>query len=73
MTFPVGYLAFTLIRGAISHWYPYPFIDATQLGDYRSVLNCVPIPLFSVGLAAAATVLDSGLGARRGLPDSPRR
>lgn len=22
----------TLIRGAIAHWYPYPFIDVTQLG-----------------------------------------
>ncbi len=60
--FPVCYLAFTLIRGAIVHWYPYPFIDVTQLGYGRAALNCVPIPLFTLGLAASATVLDRRLG-----------
>lgn len=60
--FPVCYLAFTLIRGAIVHWYPYPFIDVTQLGYGRAALNCVPIPLFTLGLAAWATVLDRRLG-----------
>lgn len=60
--FPVCYLAFTLIRGAIVHWYPYPFIDVTQLGYGRAALNCVPIPLFTLGLAALATVLDRRLG-----------
>ncbi len=60
--FPVCYLAFTLIRGAIVHWYPYPFIDVTQLGYGRAALNCVPIPFFTLGLAACATVLDRRLG-----------
>ena len=60
--FPVCYLAFTLIRGAIVHWYPYRFIDVTQFGYGRVVLNCVPIPLFTLGLAACATVLDRWLG-----------
>lgn len=59
--FPVCYIAFALIRGAIDHWYPYPFIDVTQLGYGRAVLNCVPMPLFTLGLAAAATVLDGRL------------
>jgi len=59
--FPVCYLAFTLIRGAIVDWYPYPFIDVTQLGYGRAALNCVPIPLFTLGLAAGATVLDRRL------------
>ncbi len=60
--FPVGWLAFTLIRGAIVHWYPYPFIDVTHLGYGRTALKCVPIPLFTLGLAAGATVLDGRLG-----------
>ncbi len=67
--FPVCWLAFTLIRGAIVHWYPYPFIDVTQIGYGRALLNCVPPPLFTLGLAAAATVLDGRLGQRRALPD----
>ena len=67
--FPVCWLAFTLIRGAIVHWYPVPFIDVTQIGYGRALLNCVPPPLFTLGLAAAATVLDGRLGQRRALPD----
>ncbi|MDQ6746011.1 MAG: Pr6Pr family membrane protein [Actinomycetota bacterium] len=59
--FPVGWLAFTLIRGAIVHWYPYPFIDVTQLGYGRTALNCFPIPLSTLCLAAGATVLDGRL------------
>lgn len=59
--FPVCYLAFTLIRGAIVHWYPDPSIDVTHLGYGRAVLNFVPVPLFTLGLAAGATVLDGRL------------
>jgi len=68
--FPVCWLAFTLIRGAIVDWYPYPFIDVTQIGYGRALLNSVPPPLFTLGLAAAATVLDGRLGRRRALPSA---
>lgn len=36
LAFPLGYLAFALIRGLIVHRYPYPFIDVRELG-YRGV------------------------------------
>ncbi|AGZ45690.1 Pr6Pr family membrane protein [Actinoplanes friuliensis] len=32
LAFPLGYLAFALIRGLIVHRYPYPFIDVRELG-----------------------------------------
>jgi hypothetical protein len=32
LTFPLGYLGFALVRGLITHTYPYPFVDAGQLG-----------------------------------------
>lgn len=32
LTFPLAYLGFSLVRGLIVHRYPYPFIDAGQLG-----------------------------------------
>lgn len=32
LAFPLGYLAFALIRGLIVHRYPYPFIDVRDLG-----------------------------------------
>jgi hypothetical protein len=64
LLFPVCWLAFTLIRGAIAHWYPYPFIDVTQLGYGRTAVNCVWVAALMLGLAAGATVFDSRL--RRG-------
>ena len=62
LIFPICWLAFTLIRGAIAHWYPYPFIDVTQLGYGRAAVNCVWVALLMLGLAAGATVLDGRLG-----------
>jgi hypothetical protein len=61
LIFPVCWLAFTLIRGAIAHWYPYPFIDVTQLGYGGAAVNCVWVALLMLGLAAGATMLDGRL------------
>jgi hypothetical protein len=61
LIFPACWLAFTLIRGAIAHWYPYPFIDVTQLGYGGAAVNCVWVALLMLGLAAGATVLDDRL------------
>ncbi|MEU5938228.1 Pr6Pr family membrane protein [Micromonospora sp. NPDC047548] len=32
LAFPLAYLGFALVRGLVVHRYPYPFIDAGQLG-----------------------------------------
>lgn len=56
------WLAFTLIRGAAIHWYPYPFIDVTKIGYAKTLLNCVWVSLLLLGLAAGATVIDGRLG-----------
>ncbi|MFI7428822.1 Pr6Pr family membrane protein [Micromonospora sp. NPDC049836] len=32
LAFPVAYLGFALVRGLLVHRYPYPFLDAGQLG-----------------------------------------
>jgi hypothetical protein len=62
LVFPVLWLAFTLIRGSVIHWYPYPFIDVTKIGYGKAVLNCVWVSLLLLGLAAGATVIDGRLG-----------
>ena len=62
LLFPVFWLAFTLIRGSIVHWYPYPFIDVTKLGYGKALLNCVWVSLLLLGLAAGATSIDNRLG-----------
>jgi hypothetical protein len=62
LAFPVLWLAFTLIRGSVIHWYPYPFIDVSKIGYGKVVLNCVWVSLLLLGLAAGATVIDGRLG-----------
>jgi hypothetical protein len=63
LIFPVLWLAFTLIRGSAIGWYPYPFINVTQLGYGVAVLNCLWVALLMLGLAAGATVIDRRLAA----------
>jgi hypothetical protein len=64
LLFPVCWLIFTLIRGAIIGWYPYPFIDVSVIGYGKAILNAFWISLLLLGLAAGVTALDSRLGPR---------
>ena len=37
VAYPLLYLAFTLLRGATTGWYPYPFLDPGAVGGYGGV------------------------------------
>jgi hypothetical protein len=54
--YPVVYLAWILMRGAISGRYPYPFVDAGQLGYPQVLLNSAMLlaSFLVVGLAVVA-------------------
>lgn len=39
--YPVAYFAYALLRGALLHEYPYPFIDAAALGYGGATLNAI--------------------------------
>jgi hypothetical protein len=39
LCYPFIYLLFVLLRGAMSGFYPYPFIDVNQLGYHKVMLN----------------------------------
>jgi hypothetical protein len=58
LAYPLAWLAFTLPRGAITGFYPYPFVDAGALGYGHVALNCVFIGLFFTALAAGALLYD---------------
>ncbi len=45
MLYPLAYLAYTLMRGAVVGWYPYPFLNPDSVGGYAIVA------LYSVGIA----------------------
>lgn len=37
LVFPAAYLTYSLIRGPIAGWYPYPFLDPSETGGYGTV------------------------------------
>ena len=52
LLFPVFYLTYSLLRGAVVDWYPYPFIHADKLGYTKVLINCLLVALayLSIGL-----------------------
>lgn len=58
---PCVWLAYTLIRGAVVGWYPYPFIDVGLHGYTVVGATVLAIALFLFGLAVAAMWLDRRL------------
>jgi hypothetical protein len=60
LAFPLAYLIYTLIRGAIVHWYPYPFLDVDRTG-------AATVGTYVLAIFAAASILVSvvmGIGNR---------
>lgn len=53
LIWPAIWIAYTLIHGAITDWYPYPFIDVTTHGYGKVIVNIIAITLFALVLAAA--------------------
>jgi hypothetical protein len=61
LAFPVAWLVYTLVRGAVVDWYPYPFLDAGELGYAAVAATCLAIAVLFVGLAAVAWKADERL------------
>lgn len=48
--FPIAYLVYSLIRGPIADWYPYPFLNPAESGGYPGVTAyAIGIALFFFG------------------------
>jgi hypothetical protein len=58
---PVLWLTYTLIRGALVDWYPYPFVDVNAHGYAYVAGACVAVAALMLGLAVAAKLLDPRL------------
>lgn len=52
--FPIAWCAYTLIRGAATDWYPYPFINPATAGWGSVIVYIVALAGFIVALAAVA-------------------
>jgi len=64
VVYPILWVVFTLVRGAITHWYPYPFMDVDELGYLHASLNLLGITVAFLALAAGALGVDRLLGRR---------
>jgi len=62
--FPLAWLAFTLVRGAVTAWYPYPFLEP-ESGWLSVTIYIVGISAFIIGIASAG-IAYSRLASRRG-------
>jgi hypothetical protein len=65
LSFPLVWIVYTLIRGAIVNKYPYPFLDPVH-GGYASVaVYCVAILVAMVVVSALVVVLANAVGTGR--------
>ena len=63
--FPMAYLVYSLIRGAVFGWYPYPFLNVVTFGYPKVILNVIIMiaVFFLAGLALI--MLNRRLGTRK--------
>lgn len=69
LPYPLAYLCYSLIRGAATGWYPYPFIDAGKLGYSRVLVNAAML----VGAFLLVALLAVAIGRRTGHESPPVR
>ena len=55
---PFGWLAWILVTGQLSGWYPYPFLDPGEEGTGAVVVACVGITALFVAVLALVSWLD---------------
>ncbi len=61
--YPLTYAILTLLRGRITGWYPYPFIDASHLGYPLVLVTVIAFTLLFKVLGLAVVWIDSRLKA----------
>lgn len=57
LIYPVIYMTYALVHGAITKWYPYPFVDVNRLGNNKTLINAggILLIIFALSLAMIAT------------------
>lgn len=66
LLYPFAWLAYTLVIGAASGWYPYPFLDVPRLGATAVALACLGVAVLILAFSALVWLGD------RSLPPTPR-
>ena len=53
LLYPIGYFAYSLVRGALTASYSYPFIDVSTIGYRQAMTNALLVLLAFVAVASA--------------------
>jgi hypothetical protein len=69
LAWPLLWFGYTLVHGAISGWYPYPFVSVTDQGYGRVLLNALAVTAVLGAVAAGFAFGDAKLPPA---PDSAR-
>jgi hypothetical protein len=64
LAYPLVYVAWTLVHGAVTGWYPYPFLDVAQLGYGRALVNIAALVAVFLALMAALVGFARGMQRR---------
>jgi hypothetical protein len=65
LAFPVVFLGYSLARGPVAQWYPYPFLDPREHGYGRVAFSCVIVAAAFVAAAAGLCWVGRVLRGRR--------
>ena len=65
LTFPLVYGLYSIFRGPLSGFYPYPFLDVSNLGLARVVANMAAMSGFFLAMGLAFILIDRLLKRRR--------
>lgn len=68
VVYPLGWVAYTFVRGAITGWYPYPFLDVGEIGFGRALLHTGIVAVIFLVLAGLAGLVDRSLPATSPAP-----
>lgn len=61
LAWPAAWFGYTLIRGAVWSWYPYPFVDVSDHGWARVLLNAAAVTVVLGAVASALWLADRRL------------
>ena len=64
LVWPVAWLAYTLVRGAVTGFYPYPFLNVGELGAASVVVTSLGITLLFVVVSSLLWLADRRLPVR---------
>lgn len=65
LALPLAYVCYTLFRGSIVHWYPYPFFNVDNNGYFSVLTYIAGICVFSLVVAFLVIALGNALRAKK--------